>query len=115
MMNADMFRDAAASIRRWREFKRRTGEWPLASIVASLLQITVFIIGGAFLLVYGGRHGWSKDRFALVFILMLVPFVFLWGSLQDRIRLAEVRRAHARGRLTRKAAVELSLPGRSRR
>ena len=43
-------RESAAAVRKWKEFRRQTGHWPLLSIAASLFQIIVFVVRGGFLI-----------------------------------------------------------------
>lgn len=91
-------RDWAATIRKWKEFKQETGTWPLFSIVASTLHTLGFLVGGVFLIWYSGQHRWSNNHFALILLVMVLPYVFLWASLQNGIYLGEVRRARGQGR-----------------
>jgi hypothetical protein len=86
-------RDWAATIRKWKQFRQQTGKWPLFSIVASLLHTIVLVVGGVFLIWYGDEQGWSKNRFALILLGALLPFVFVWAWLHDKIYLSELRRA----------------------
>jgi hypothetical protein len=66
-------RDCAATIKTWKEFKHRTGQWPVLSIAASLLGIAACIVGIAFLVWYSDERHWSKNMFALVLIGIGVP------------------------------------------
>ena|ERR1700680_4027167 len=92
-----ILRGAAATLRKWKEFRDQTGEWPVLSIAASLFEITLFVVGGGFLIWYSQEHHWSKNRFALILITAGLPFALGWGWIQDKIYLGERRRArHAR-------------------
>ncbi len=91
-------RDWAATIRKWKEFRQQTGTWPLFSIVASSLHTLGFLVGGVFLIWYAEEHRWSNNHFALVLLVVLLPYVFVWAWLQNKIYLGEVRRARLRGR-----------------
>jgi drug/metabolite transporter (DMT)-like permease len=86
-------------VRKWKEFRRQTGHWPLLSIAASLFQIIVFVVGGGFLIWYSGEHHWTKNRFALILVAVVVHFVLMWGWLQDKLHLGEIQRARCRGKL----------------
>jgi len=90
-------RDWAATIRKWKEFRRRTGKWPLFSIVASILHTASFIFGGAFLIWYSVEQGWSKNHFLLILLAVISPYVFVWAWLQKKIYLSELRRAGVHG------------------
>jgi hypothetical protein len=90
-------RDGTATLRKWKEFRRQTGEWPVLSITASLFAVAVLVVGGGFLIWYSEEHQWSKNRFAVVLIAALLPFVLGWGWIQDKIYLSERQRVrHAR-------------------
>jgi hypothetical protein len=91
-------RDWAATIRKWKEFKQETGTWPLFSIVASTLHTLGFLVGGAFLIWYSGEYRWSNNHFALILLVVLLPYVFVWAPIQNKIYLGEVRRARGQGR-----------------
>jgi drug/metabolite transporter (DMT)-like permease len=83
----------AATLRKWKEFRHQTGQWPVLSIAAALFGITVFVGGVGFLIWYSGQHQWSKNRFALILIAAGLAFVLGWGRVQDKIYLGERRRA----------------------
>jgi hypothetical protein len=86
-------RDWAATVRKWKEFRLETGTWPVFSIVASTLHTLSLVVGGAFLIWYSGEHRWSNNHFALVLLVVLLPYMFVWAWLQNKIYLSEVRRA----------------------
>src|SRR5690348_7389293 len=86
-------RDWAATLRKWREFRQETGTWPLLSIVASLLHAMSLVVGGGYLIWYAGEHNWSKNHFALILCVVLLPYVLVWAWLQNKIYIGEVRRA----------------------
>jgi len=83
----------AATLRKWKEFRHQTGQWPVLSIAAALFGITVFVGGVGFLIWYSGQHQWSKNRFALILIAAGLAFALGWGRVQDKIYLGERRRA----------------------
>lgn len=89
-------RDWAATIRKWKEFRRETGTWPFFSIVASSLHTIGFVVGVGFLIWYGGEHRWSNNHFGLILLVSLLPYVVVWARLQGKIYSFELRR---RGRL----------------
>ena len=90
-------RDWAATIRKWKEFRQRAGKWPLFSIVASTLHTSSFIVGGAFLVWYSGKQRWSESHFVLIMLAILLPYVFVWAWLQNKIYLSGSRRAGLQG------------------
>ena len=83
----------SATLRKWKEFRHQTGQWPVLSIAAALFGITVFVGGVGFLIWYSGQHQWSKNRFALILIAAGLAFALGWGRVQDKIYLGERRRA----------------------
>src|SRR5882762_7881466 len=118
-------RDSAATIRKWKEFRRETGTWPVLSIVASSLRIIGFVVGGAFLIWFSEKHRWSKNHFALILLAVVLPYVFAWAWLQDKIYLGEIRRARrkrgndsdfdqSRAALHRKSNTEKVIPVKDR-
>ena len=86
-------RDWAATIRKWKEFRHRTGAWPFFSIAASSVHTIGFVVGVGFLIWYAGEHRWSNNHFGLILLVLLLPYVFVWAWLRDRIYLFELRRA----------------------
>jgi hypothetical protein len=75
----------AATLRKWKEFRRQTGKWPALSIGTALFGITVFVGGGGFLIWYSGEHQWSKNRFALILIAAGLALGLGGGGEQDKI------------------------------
>jgi hypothetical protein len=94
-------RDGASTLRKWKQFKQQTGEWPVISIAASVFGITAFVAAGGFLIWYSGEHHWSNSVFALVLIAFGLPFALTWGWIQDKIHLAETRRAREHRKIVR--------------
>jgi hypothetical protein len=88
-------RDWAATIRKWKEFRRETGTWPLLSIVASSLHTMGYVVGVVFLIWYSEKHRWSNNHFALILLVVLLPYVFVWAWFQNKIYLSELRRARS--------------------
>jgi hypothetical protein len=86
-------RDWAATIRKWKEFKHRTGQWPLLSILASTLHTASYLVGGAFLIWYSEKQHWSESRFIVILLAGFLPYVFVWAWLQNKIYLGELRRS----------------------
>jgi drug/metabolite transporter (DMT)-like permease len=82
----------AATLRKWKEFRHQTGQWPVLSIVAAVFGMTIFVGGGGFLIWYSGEHQWSKNRFSLILIPLGLAFAVGWGWVQDKIYLGERRR-----------------------
>jgi hypothetical protein len=91
-------RDWAATVRKWKEFKRETGTWPLLSIVASTLHTLGFAVVAVFLIWYSEEHRWSDNHFVLILLVVLLPYVFAWAWLQNKIYLVELRHARLQGR-----------------
>jgi len=84
-------RDWAATIRKWKDFRQKTGAWPFFSIVASLLHTMGYVVGIVFLIWYSEKHRWSNNHFALILVVVLLPYVFVWAWLQNRIYMGELR------------------------
>jgi|SRR5271166_1831774 len=79
-----------ATLRDWQRYRRQTGEWPVASVIASVAQGMVLFSCVLFMVVFAGRHHWSKARFLLVLGALLVPELCLWDRIQKKIRLKEL-------------------------
>ncbi len=94
----DNLKRGAATVRKWKQFRHQTGEWPLLSITFSFFQNILLVLGMIFLIWYSAEHHWSKNRLGLVGLAAVLPFILVWGSLQDKIWLEEIRRARQRGK-----------------
>jgi hypothetical protein len=81
-----------AALRNWARYHRQTGEWPVLSVVAYVIQGFVFLSCALLLVKVAVIHGWSGTRFVLVLAAVLVPEVCVWDRVQKRIRLKELRR-----------------------
>ncbi len=80
-----------ATARDWKEYKRHTGEWPLASIFAYLLLLVVALLVVACLAVYSARHDWSKIKFLLALTPMALFYAFLSDRLLRKVKLSELQ------------------------
>jgi hypothetical protein len=81
-----------ATVRKWKEFKHRTGKWPLFSIIAAISEYAILAVIVGFLIWYSGEKHWSKNRFGLVILSPVLAVVLISGWLRDRIWIAEAQR-----------------------
>jgi hypothetical protein len=86
-------RDWATTIRKWKDFRQKTGTWPVFSIAASSLHTMGYIVGIVFLIWYSEKHRWSNNHFALILVVVLIPYVFVWAWVQNKNYIGELRRA----------------------
>ncbi|MBZ5660675.1 MAG: hypothetical protein LAO08_09730 [Acidobacteriia bacterium] len=89
---ATTLRDWAATVGQWRHFKQETGTWPLISIAASSFHTLGFVAGVGFLIWYREKHRWNENHFILILAAVLLPYVFTWDWLRDKIYVGELRR-----------------------
>jgi hypothetical protein len=80
-----------ATLRDWQRYRRQTGEWPVASVIASVVQGVVLLTAALSIMLFGVRHDWSKTKFLLVVASVLIPELCLWDRIQKKIRLKELR------------------------
>ena len=80
-----------AALRDWKRYRQQTGEWPVLSIIAALIQGVVLSGCGLFTVVFAVEHDWPKAKFLLVFVCLLVAELCVWDRIQKKIRLKELR------------------------
>src|SRR5581483_380145 len=81
----------------WQQFNRRTGSWPMLSIVTYCLRWTLMLTGVVVTIWYGNaKHDWTRTQGELAIVLIYVPFWFLWRLVE---RIAWNRNLRAAGRL----------------
>jgi hypothetical protein len=81
---------ALKTLREWREYRRRTGVWPVLSMVGHVVHFAVWLAVLAFVVWYGVEHSWSKTRFLLVLLPVSLIDVFLWDNVRKAIRMREI-------------------------
>ena len=79
-----------ATLRGWKQYQRQTGERPVLSIVAYVIEVTVWL--GSIVLVtsFGLAHGRSDSKLILI-ILALVSVEVVLADGRARIRAGELR------------------------
>jgi hypothetical protein len=94
-----------ATLRDWKEYKRRTGKWPMLSILFWFVH-GAFLLGSAgFLVWFGVGHHWSRTKWILIVGLFLLLDVVLEDWIRGTIRLHELRHQRkARSISTRRAS-----------
>jgi hypothetical protein len=85
--------DSRATLRGWAEYRRSTGRLPWQSIMIHFLNWVVVLSGMAFLIWWDQRNHWSQWKFVGVMLLVGLPYVFLWSSLNRRVKLNQMRDA----------------------
>jgi hypothetical protein len=88
-----------ASLRDWKRYQRRTGEWPIVSIVALLIKGVVLLGTFLFFLQFVIGRDWSSTKLLLVFGSVYVGELYLWYRIQKKIRLRELRAYRNRRRM----------------
>jgi hypothetical protein len=81
----------AATLRDWKGYRKQTGEWPVVSVIASVVQGVVLLSCVLFIVLFAVKHDWSRTKFLLVCASVLLAELCLWDRLQKKIRLKELR------------------------
>lgn len=87
----DAIKNARATLRDWREYRRDIGRWPLLSMMAHSAYFVVLVALAIWLIPYSSRHAWSRSRFFWTLILIVVPYMIVWSWLDRKIELKETR------------------------
>jgi hypothetical protein len=78
----------------------RTGEWPTLSIMVYTIH-AVFLLGWTGCLIWFGlSHSWSRTKFVVVFLPLLLIDILLEERIKGKIRLKELR-VHRKKRAAR--------------
>jgi len=81
----------AATLNEWRRYRMRTGEWPTLSIMAYTIH-AAFLLGWTGCLIWFGlSHNWSRTKFVVVFLPLLLIDILLEERIKRKIRLKELR------------------------
>lgn len=80
-----------ATVRDWQEYRGRTGEWPIYSMIASVTQGIVLLSCLLFVVVFSVKHHWPKTKFFLVLGSLLLAELWLWDRIQKKLRLNELK------------------------
>lgn len=92
-------RHSIAIMAKWKQFRYRTGEWPLLSIVIAMAQFLAFALAVALLVWDSAEKHWSNSRLVLYAVIPLGFFVFGFVWLRNRMWIADARRARSRRRI----------------
>jgi hypothetical protein len=81
-----------ATLRDWRDFRDRTGNWPLLTIGFSFCHLFTDLATLALLIWYSEVYRWTKVEFVLVILPLTLVDVLLSDWLARRIRIFELTR-----------------------
>ena len=70
--------DIRIHVENWRQFRKVSGAWPALSIKGYATRFAIMIGGVITVLVYAGRHDWTKGRGFMVCLAVLLPVLFGW-------------------------------------
>lgn len=84
----------------FKEYKRRTGVWPVFSVVLHVARFVLMFAAVSFLFWYGRRPGASVNQITLGFLLVSLPAILLWTLLESVIWNYELRRKQLTSRGT---------------
>ncbi len=84
----------------FREYKQRTGAWPVFSIVMHVMRYVLMFVIVSALFWYGRLHAGSATQVSLGFLLLAPLFILLWTLLESLIWNYELRRKQLTSRGT---------------
>jgi hypothetical protein len=87
----DTIRRIQATLIEWRDFKLRTGHWPIASVTLAGFLNALLLVGMGFLVWFSNNHGWAKSRLLLVLAGPVIVWVFGGSWLREKVWLTELR------------------------
>ena len=86
----------ASALRDWQRYHRQTGEWPIISVVAGLIQV-LFLLGCLlFVFELAVQRMWSPTRFFLTIGAVFFTELWLWDRVRGKIRIKEIRSYRSR-------------------
>lgn len=91
---------ALETLRDWRRYRRRTGVWPVLSMVGQVLHFAAWLGVIAFMVWYSVEHKWSKTTSLLATLAVILAEMLLWDTIRKRIRLREILAYRNRRHLT---------------
>jgi hypothetical protein len=76
----------------FKEYKQRTGEWPVLSIAVYAARFILMFAAISFIFWYGQAHAESNKKVAIGFLLLALPGIFLWTALETVVWNYDLRR-----------------------
>jgi len=88
-----------ATLNDWKKYRHQTGKWPLLTIAFYFVHLLMELVGLALIVWYSVQRGWSKGKFLLVILPLILVDVLISDWLAGKIRLLEITRYRHRNDL----------------
>ncbi len=86
-----LFKGTAATLKGWREYRRKTGRLPALSIFVHFLDAVILVGGIGYLIWYSVEKHWSKGLFFLILLPFFLVETFVSAWIERRARFRDLR------------------------
>jgi hypothetical protein len=83
--------DARSHVANWTLFRHRARVWPTLSIATYIIRFAILIGGVIYAVRYKMQNGLAKNQGLFVFLVLLVPLVFIWLFVERAVWNHELR------------------------